>query len=348
MPSTILHQQSLDSVLKRASRAFYLSLWILPTGLKEPIGLAYLLARVADTIADTRIYPQKTRMRFLINFREQLFHGQDPDVLKDMTVKLLRIQSLKSEKRLLESLPAMFTFLEKLPTYQARSVRDIVAKLTLGIEFDIVNFPDKEPQDLRALQTQEDLDRYTYMVAGCVGEFWTQLSIHQTDALKNWDQKKMSALGVEFGKALQMTNILRDIPGDLKIGRCYLPQTKLEALNLSPQDLKIPENSGRARPVLVDEIRRTLRHYECAEVYLFAIPKRCVRLRLASAWALLIGLGTLVTLARNIRWLDGHHPSKVTRAEVYRILILSIFGILSNHYLRIWIKRRKSRIESAL
>ena len=41
----------LDTVLKRVSRSFYLSLRILPRSLRTPIGLAYLFARAADTIA---------------------------------------------------------------------------------------------------------------------------------------------------------------------------------------------------------------------------------------------------------------------------------------------------------
>ena len=39
-------------LLRGVSRSFYLSLRILPAALREPIGLAYLLARAADTVAD--------------------------------------------------------------------------------------------------------------------------------------------------------------------------------------------------------------------------------------------------------------------------------------------------------
>ena len=39
-------------ILRSVSRAFYLSIRVLPADLREPIGLAYLLARIADTIVD--------------------------------------------------------------------------------------------------------------------------------------------------------------------------------------------------------------------------------------------------------------------------------------------------------
>ena len=49
-------------LLKQVSRSFYLSLAVLPAGVRPGIGLAYLLARATDTIADTRIVPRETRL----------------------------------------------------------------------------------------------------------------------------------------------------------------------------------------------------------------------------------------------------------------------------------------------
>ncbi|SVB50912.1 uncharacterized protein METZ01_LOCUS203766, partial [marine metagenome] len=45
----------LKDVLEGVSRSFYLTIRVLPKNLREPIGLAYLLARTADTIADRRL-----------------------------------------------------------------------------------------------------------------------------------------------------------------------------------------------------------------------------------------------------------------------------------------------------
>ena len=42
-----------SEILKETSRAFYLSLAVLPSGAREPLSLAYLLARAADTVADS-------------------------------------------------------------------------------------------------------------------------------------------------------------------------------------------------------------------------------------------------------------------------------------------------------
>ncbi|MCI0869448.1 MAG: squalene/phytoene synthase family protein, partial [Chloroflexi bacterium] len=48
-------QRLLTDLLKGVSRSFYLTLRVLPGGIREPVGLAYLLARAADTIADTTL-----------------------------------------------------------------------------------------------------------------------------------------------------------------------------------------------------------------------------------------------------------------------------------------------------
>ena len=69
-------------------------------------------------------------------------------------------------------------------------------------------------------------------------------------SLARWDVEKYSEMGIRFGKALQLTNILRDIPRDLKIGRCYLPASALSVAGLQPKDLLNPSNVGQAKPVL--------------------------------------------------------------------------------------------------
>ena len=114
----------------------------------------------------------------------------------------------------------------------------------------------------------------------------------------------MSALGVRFGKALQLTNVLRDVPRDRRMGRFYLPADELAAAGLAPADLLDPENQERARPVFVSWLRTALGHFEAAEEYLLAVPRRSVRLRLALLWPPLFGCASLARLAQNGGHLD--------------------------------------------
>ncbi len=70
---------------------------------------------------------------------------------------------------------------------------------------------------IRALPTSGDLDEYTYLVAGCVGEFWTRIVFRAH--VRNFSERHepaMLALGVQYGKGLQLINILRDVGSDLR------------------------------------------------------------------------------------------------------------------------------------
>lgn len=356
----------LTDLLRGVSRAFYLTLRVLPARLREPVGLAYLLARAADTIADTRLLPPQERLAHLLSFRKQIEGPASADALRAIEAALTQKQSIPAERALLQSLPQAFALLEGLAEADRTRVRKVVVTLTQGMEFDLKTFPAEDAGTVAALQTPADLDRYTYYVAGCVGEFWTEITAAHTPALAHWDIAKMSETGVRFGKALQYTNVLRDVPKDLRIGRCYLPAEALARAGVKPEELlaasndtldltqkpaKIlvdPQVCKRGRTALVEGLKTALEHYAHAEAYTLAIPRRCVRLRLAVLWPILIGLATLAKLARNSAWLDPAQPSKVTRGWVYRMMFCSVFCVCSNGLLRWWIGTLRESVEKAL
>src|SRR3989454_2122564 len=109
--------------------------------------------------------------------------------------------------------------------------------------------PGEDSKGLAAIETLEELDHYTYLVVGCVGPFWTVLHMTHRRRLSDWALREMSEQGVSFGKALQLTNVLRDVPGDLAHGRCYLPARELAALGLGPRDLLEHAGAARALPL---------------------------------------------------------------------------------------------------
>ena len=166
-------------------------------------------------------------------------------------------------------------------------------------------------------------------------------------ALYGWNANDMSAKGVRFGKALQLTNVLRDVPKDLRLGRCYLPQSWLSAAGLASHDLLQPSQVSAARPVLYAGIERSLEHFTAAEEYVLAIPGRCLRLRLAALWPVLIGLATLARLARNDGWLDPDKPSRVNRGWVYRMMARSWPSAASDTLLRRWISGLRREVEAS-
>jgi farnesyl-diphosphate farnesyltransferase len=323
----------LNAILKGVSRSFYLTLRILPHSLRTPVGLAYLFARAADTIADTAVSASTARLSLLEQFRS-LFHRYDAAILVGLQRALMGPQRIPAEWELLSCLDECFAgFRACAPGDQTR-ISQLLRTLTQGMVMDLTTFPPEHGGRVVALKTRQELDRYTYYVAGCVGEFWTDMVMAHRPALRRWDVRVMRQSGRRFGMGLQMTNILRDLAHDLRLGRCYLPLDDLARQDLAPEHLLEPAAITRVRPILRELLRLTGDHYRQGWAYTLAIPRREVRLRLACTWPLLIGVCTLDRVARADNLLDPAVTIKVPRTTVYRILSSSSLLALSNRGLR--------------
>jgi farnesyl-diphosphate farnesyltransferase len=331
------------ALLKQVSRSFYLSLAVLPAAVRPTVALAYLFARAADTIADTRLIERRARIVHLEALGEELA-GSRAGRLAAIVVAAAGPQSLPAERRLLERLPEIFTAYRELAAADQARVRRLLATIIEGMTEDLRVFPGEDEGKLAALETRADLDRYTYLVAGCVGEFWTEVHVAHRPRLAGWDVPAMQALGVRFGQGLQLTNVLRDVPRDLRTGRCYLPRADLARLGLEPGDLLDPAAGPAARPLQRELIRAALDHYDAGWRYTCAIPRAEWRMRLACAWPLLIGLSTLDLLARSPSWLDPAITLKVPRIGVYGLMARSSATIWSTRALERQAHRLRARI----
>jgi farnesyl-diphosphate farnesyltransferase len=220
------------------------------------------------------------------------------------------------------------------PGDRARSAA-VLRTLTGAMVEALQRFPPEGDGRVGALETRDDLDRYTYGNAGCVGEYWTDMVLaHRPRCARRWDTAAMRTRGVRFGQGLQLVNVLRDLPRDLRIGRCYLPRVELAALGLAPEDLLDPGALPRLRPLLDALLAEAWARLDDGLAYTLAVPRLEWRLRLACAWPLLIGLATLARLARSDALLDPTVVVKVSRAEVRGILGRSAVVVGSDRGLR--------------
>ena len=339
----------LKDVLKGVSRSFYLTLRVLPKNLRDPMGLAYLLARAADTISDRKHTGLRgSRIQGLETLRAQVIGPADVTVLRRLAANSTDAMSTSGEQALFASLIDSFSLLESLDSADLEQVRGVMRSLIHGMEMDLNVFPGQDSRHISALATREELDNYTYLVAGCVGEFWTSVVILHDPSLKDWNVAEMGQKGVLFGKALQLTNVLRDIPSDLRMGRCYLPADELNAAGLVPEDLLDTANESRARQVLNCWVKIALSHFDAAEEYLLQIPCSSVRLRLACLWPLLLGLATLARLVNSKTWLDRDSDIKVTRRWIYIMMLKSFLAVRSDRLIHRWIKSLRGQVESAI
>ncbi len=321
---------TLRHILKCVSRSFYLSLVVLPQPVREQIGLAYLFCRAADTIADTSILPPSERQRALDVFRHQ-FQLPSPKVedLERLKQQLLLHQATTGEGALLRSLTACFDVYGTFSSSDQELIHSLVLTLTKGMEMDLAHFPNATPQAIQALPTSEDLDRYTYYVAGVVGAFWTRMHAAHLPILQRCDTEALCQRGIRFGQGLQMTNILKDIAHDAQIGRCYLPQSELDALQVDVGEVQHPETLERIRPLLERLVVLTLDHLDQARDYICELPAGMIRLRLSCMWPLLFAVQTLVAICRAPELLSPDVRVKIPRREVYCTMVQSLWYLVS-------------------
>jgi farnesyl-diphosphate farnesyltransferase len=315
----------LHAVLKSVSRSFFLTLKVVPADVRDQVGLAYLLARAADTIADTDLIERDRRVHYLARFRTWIMEPtRERDVVREIQTALLATQSHSGERLLLERLEDCRGILEAFSAEDQGLVRGVLGTLTQGMVNDLTVFPGGTAQTLTALKSLEELDQYTYDVAGCVGDFWTRMMCTHRRALRGWDVEAMATVGIRFGKGLQLTNVLRDTATDLRRGRCYIPEELLAEAGLTPGDLLDPGALLKFRPVLTRLLRIAVDHLDQGWLYTMAIPRQELRLRLACVWPILFAVKTLQRVSVSEDLLDPATTLKMTRGEVYRVMALTV------------------------
>jgi len=288
------------------------------------MGLSYLFARAADTIADSDLIDRHQRLELLHQFRQQ-FVGDQVDWKSIQTIQaaVLPYQQESAERMLLQRLEDCFRTYRRFSEEDRQRIRELMSTLPNGMEMDLIRFQNETGRKVAALATMAELDRYTYFVAGCVGEFWTKMVCAHRRAMVGWDVAKMSIVGVRFGKGLQLTNILKDLARDLQKGRCYIPEEILRDAGLGPMDLLSVNNLPLLRPVLRHLIGIAVDHLDQGWAYTLAIPRREIRQRLACMWPILLAGETLKRVSRSNELLDPTVNVKAPRGVVYRIMAMT-------------------------
>jgi farnesyl-diphosphate farnesyltransferase len=307
-------------LLRATSRSFYLTLRVLPARVRPQIGLAYLLARTTDTIADTELVPLALRIHALQILRERILGLRtEPGNFGE----LARHQGSPAEKLLLEKIEDSLALLKTLSPDDLKLVRNVLATITGGQELDLRRFANASAEKIIPLETAAELDDYTHRVAGCVGEFWTKICRVHLFPKVRLDEKQLIVDGIRLGKGLQLVNILRDLPADLKNGRCYLPSDKLAAAGLIPETLLSPANETKFRALYHQYLDKAESHLAAGWTYTNTLPFGQVRVRLACAWPILFGMKTIERL-RQVNAAELRQGVKISRGEVRGILWRSV------------------------
>ena len=106
--------------------------------------------------------------------------------------------------------------------------------------------------DIKRYENYEQLDLYCYRVASVVGLLSIEVFGYQDPACREY--------AVCLGKALQLTNILRDVRSDAQRGRIYLPISELARFKVSSEEILRLEYSPRFFE-LASSVAQRARHF---------------------------------------------------------------------------------------
>ena len=327
----------LNDLLKHTSRSLYLSARLLPAAVRDTFSIAYLLCRYADSIADTPLLPPQQRL-YWIQFFPSLITHLDLKKVIELKQQIASGSSSVYEEQLLRNLPACVAAFEKLTSWEQEIILEVVRAVCRGMETDLQTFPDEKSGQIKAFQTAADLENYCHLMGGAPGVFWSKLIAHTVPL--PLEEKQFVALGREIGDAEQIVNILRDLPRDLRIGRCYFPQEELYKNQLQTIDLTDPKNSPRFEPIKQKWIAWGRRKIQAVIPYFTALPKRQLRHRAAVAWPILWAADTLNKIEQEPDLLNPAIRVKIPRSRIYATMALTPLILASNQLFTYWIQHK--------
>jgi phytoene/squalene synthetase len=292
-----LQSNFLQEHLNRVSRSFAYGIERLDLGLRVPVGLAYLLCRLLDTVEDS-IWPEfQSHSEAFKKFDSFMMAMPNSEEVLQWVNKM-PVGLPEGELLLLRDSEHVFRLFHALPHAQKEVIRRGVLSMSAGMKY----FMGRKAQfgELR-LESLQQVERYCFFVAGLVGEILSGLvaefaklsiSVGATASASNSSVGELPLVdGCRFGLFLQKVNILKDQFDDEREGRWLVPSR--EGVSLS----------------LREDARGSLR-------YLQSIPISLRSYRLFCAWALYLGLASLPGIRKRKR---SGPTFKIPRSEALLI-----------------------------
>ena len=186
-----------QAITRRSASNLALAFVALDRRRRLAMSALYAFCRQIDDVADEEPHPREQRASTLQDWRE--------DVQRACEGGEPRIQVNQALQPVIEQYALKFEHFDEL-------IR--------GMEMDL-------EQD--RFETLDDLDRYCYRAASVVGLLSIEIFGYCDDACQEY--------AVNLGKALQLTNILRDVGNDAGRGRIYMPVAEMKKYGVDPQSL---------------------------------------------------------------------------------------------------------------
>jgi farnesyl-diphosphate farnesyltransferase len=301
-----------------------------------------LLCRAADAVADTNIIDEQKRSA-IIKIFPKIIKEQDKTLISKFKTAVPEETNLNArEKLLLDNIDLYLQEYNTLSDEHKKMILDVAGAVCSAMEWDLAFFPSQDSGILKAVFNDNATINYCNQMGGEPGAFWAKLLLDGKQNDEFIDNAK------NIGRALQITNILRDMPNDIAMGRCYLPLTDLTNANLMPQDLLDKKFYKKLKPVILKWINWGVENIKYAQKFFNKIPKINFGARASVAWPVLWSLDTLYLIANTNNLLDKTQRVKIPKQTVYLTILASPLYCLSNNLFAMIIKHKTEKIEKIL
>jgi phytoene synthase len=197
--------QQSRAITRKSASNLALAFILLPREKRDAMSALYAFCRAVDDVADEDSVPAQTRRAQLTAWRDDIRRACENGSPEFVANR--------------EFQPVIQKF--KLPF-------TLFDELIKGCEMDL--------EKLR-YENYDELELYCHRVASVVGLLSIEIFGYQNPACRDY--------AVYLGKALQLTNILRDVKNDAARSRIYLPLDELKKFNVSESEILESKYSGR-------------------------------------------------------------------------------------------------------
>ena len=304
-----------DRLLPGVSRTFALTIPQLPQPLRVAVTNAYLLCRIADTVEDDDTIDHADKNRLQSVLLAVIDGSADPDAFINPCLQKLSRRTPAAERDLIEHTSQVVSLTHSLSEPQRDTIQRCLKIMCIGMgDFD-------RRRSLHGLATMAELDRYCFVVAGCVGEMLTELFCEYSPEIAT-RRSRMMPLAKLFGQGLQMTNILKDVWDDRKHNTCWLPRDFFAEYGLDVSNLP----SNRHDPALAecfDMLIGIARGHLCSALeYTQLLPKSELGIRNFCLWAIGLAVLTLRNIHNRPHFVSGQEV-KVSRRGLRAVMATS-------------------------
>lgn len=211
-------------ITQRSASNLALAFILLPREKRDAMAALYAFCREVDDVADEESRSVDERRSSLAKWREDIRRACE-GTAPQMAINI-------------EFQPVIQQF--KLPFF-------LFDELIRGCEMDL---------DETTYHTYEDLELYCYRVASVVGLLSIEIFGYRNLLSKDY--------AIALGKALQFTNILRDVGNDAVRGRIYLPEEALNRFGVKPAEILNRKYSQEFRQLAEEFAKQARKHYRAA------------------------------------------------------------------------------------